>query len=645
MPTFSTINHALQFGNSAPTVTIAGSDFDGYITYDMSPSGSFYQFEPNAKYFALEVIFNGRFALTPGVLINPANSNTASVATASTAIEFFVDQADVTNSSFKISAISSSNPLLGPQVLMWSFQTSGSQLGGDGYGTVYEVNTTSRLTGGPITTIGTLDLATSGVTPDTKNGITFDAYGRITATPTDHLNVDGYTIDVSDGASLNQVLQYNGTSFIAGTVTGGSSPSSWKDPILTVALSNIDISSAPAIISDVTIADHPNHRIALAIQDILTENGIYDWNGEGQPLTRSSDFDDGSKIQQNDAFFILQLPPMPALDGQIIVVANEGPFIIGTSVIEFNPYSPPGGGGGVTDNSVYTNAIQNQAVTQTKIGNQAVGSNQIANGAVGPGQTTNSNGPFVIDISGTAAHATQAGTIADGAVNSTAKFNGKVVDNTVIADNTVGLNQISSSIAGVALSRNFGTNALDVLAGAGIDLSNNDVRVLPKPIGGGLQVDGSGVSIRLNNVAGNALTTATDGNGYEGLRLQFPTWHVLQEDAYGLFLQFEDPFFIYHAHGGSLGINLGPGLKIDSGALTTTAPLGTATLVAGTVTVNNVPVSSTTVISVTYIDISGTPGFLSVPVGSRSIGQSAHFVIQSTSALDTSTVGWRIDNY
>ncbi len=233
MPTFSTVNHALQFGNNPPTVTLSGSDFDGYITYDMSTSGVFYQFAPNTKYFALEVIFDGEFALLPGILMNPANNTTAGVVTASPGIQFFIDQADVTTKSFKISAISSENPQLGPQVLRWSYAVMGALLGGPG--TVYAVNTTARLTGGPITTIGTLDLATSGVSPGTKNGLTFDAYGRITATPSGHLTVDGYTIDAYNGASVGQVLKYDGYSFVPATLVTGVSSISNSDSTLTIS--------------------------------------------------------------------------------------------------------------------------------------------------------------------------------------------------------------------------------------------------------------------------------------------------------------------------------------------------------------------------------------------------------------------------
>ena len=46
-------------------------------------------------------------------------------------------------------------------------------------------------------------------------------YNGTTLTVAQHISVDGYTIDVSAGATTNQVLQYNGTKFVAATVSGG----------------------------------------------------------------------------------------------------------------------------------------------------------------------------------------------------------------------------------------------------------------------------------------------------------------------------------------------------------------------------------------------------------------------------------------
>lgn len=197
MPTFSTINHALQFGNygqGQPTVTVVGTDTDGYIIYDMSAAISFQQFAPNTKYLAGQLNFSTPFILTPGIAINPANSNTAAALTAIPGVEFFVDQGDVTISSFKISAISSSTPQFGAQVLVWSYQVGGQQVGTGGGGTVTSVATDSTLTGGPITTSGTLGINLNNA--NTWVGIqSFIAnVGIGTASP-------GFLLDIGSGTS------------------------------------------------------------------------------------------------------------------------------------------------------------------------------------------------------------------------------------------------------------------------------------------------------------------------------------------------------------------------------------------------------------------------------------------------------------
>lgn len=70
----------------------------------------------------------------------------------------------------------------------------------------------------------------------------------------------------------------------------------------------------------------------------------------------------------------------------------------------------------------------------------------------------------------------------------------------------------------------------------------------------------------------------------------------------------------------------------------TAARMGTATLAAGTVTVNTTAITATSVVQLTTQTPGGTVG--SPYVNARTAGTS--FTIKSTSASDTSTVGWRI---
>lgn len=84
-------------------------------------------------------------------------------------------------------------------------------------------------------------------------------------------------------------------------------------------------------------------------------------------------------------------------------------------------------------------------------------------------------------------------------------------------------------------------------------------------------------------------------------------------------------------------LTAGNKIKIATGS---NASLGTATLVAGTITVNTTAVTASSKIFLTYDLFGGTPG--SLEVGTITAGTS--FVINSSSALDTSDVNWWIIN-
>lgn len=67
---------------------------------------------------------------------------------------------------------------------------------------------------------------------------------------------------------------------------------------------------------------------------------------------------------------------------------------------------------------------------------------------------------------------------------------------------------------------------------------------------------------------------------------------------------------------------------------------GTATLTAGTVTVNTPNIKTGYKIYVSYNTIDGTPGI--IYASSSDIINETSFVINSTSATDTSTINWYI---
>lgn len=198
-------------------------------------------------------------------------NRTLSIPKAATSTDGYLSQADWNTFNGKLSnavtSVVASSPLTGGTITStgtiginksdathdgYLAQGDWSTFNSKGSGSVTSIVVSSPLTGGTISTTGTIAIPKATASQDgylqqadwttfnnkiggsgTNNQVAlFNAAGTITSnssftvsgtklTVAGHLGVDGYTIDLSAGATSNQVLQYNGTSFVAATVSAG----------------------------------------------------------------------------------------------------------------------------------------------------------------------------------------------------------------------------------------------------------------------------------------------------------------------------------------------------------------------------------------------------------------------------------------
>jgi hypothetical protein len=144
-------------------------------------------------------------------------------------------------------------------VSLKSFQFVQSGGGGGGTGTVTQINTAGPITGGPITSTGTINLAASGVTANTYGNatvvpvITVDTYGRITSAANVTISSGtGSVTNVATGAGLTGgPITTTGTISLATSgVTANTYGNATVIPVLTVdtygritSASNVTISA------------------------------------------------------------------------------------------------------------------------------------------------------------------------------------------------------------------------------------------------------------------------------------------------------------------------------------------------------------------------------------------------------------------
>lgn len=123
--------------------------------------------------------------------------------------------------------------------------------------------------------------------------------------------------DISDEVSANLVLAQDAANVALAAAAGMK----WKTSVRVASIgANINIASAPASIDGVALVN--GNRVLLKDQTSSPANGIYVWNGTGQPMTRATDAD--SWLELVSATVAVEDGTTPNIDQSYICTVNQG---------------------------------------------------------------------------------------------------------------------------------------------------------------------------------------------------------------------------------------------------------------------------------------------------------------------------------
>lgn len=281
------------------------------------------------------------------------------------------------------------------QVLKWNGITWApsddiSDTGANG-GTVTQINTNNGITGGPITTAGTIGLSNTGVTPGPYGSstqipvITVDAQGRITSVFT--VVPSPGTINITGGPGI--AVQPNGINFTL-TNTGDTNAG---DDITNTSTANGDVSgtfSNLQIKADaVGTAEIANAAITAAKLSAMgaTNGQVLKWNGTtwapAADQTGTLNLTGGAGITISGAAPNLTIANSgdtnPADD---ITTATQAAGDVTGPFSNLQIAAGAVNTAELANNAVATAKIADDAVTNAKIADNAVNTSQLANSAV-----------------------------------------------------------------------------------------------------------------------------------------------------------------------------------------------------------------------------------------------------------------------
>ena len=335
----------------------------------------------------------------------------------------------------------------------------------------------------------------------------------------------------ADPTNANQLVRKN---YVDAKISGLT----WKEPCRVRASSNIDISSAPAAIDGITLAN--GDRVLLTSQTAAGAEGIYSFAGSGQAMARTSDADTWEELQDGSATLVREGTSAGEGWQQQAKLSNN--FNNQSWIL----FSATGGGrsanasqgidltGNVFSAKIDASMMEFNGSGQISVKDASIGNDQLSNG-INPSKLSAMNvtltsgsgltGGGSINLGGSATLAVQAGSTSTIAVSASGvDIATDSISKDYLKANSVEANQIKDGVVSLAKMSNLSagrfilgsaTNrpAAIELAGA-VSVTNAGVVSLTSNCVGAAQISAGAVGS--NELASDQVTISPTGGGLSG---------------------------------------------------------------------------------------------------------------------------------
>jgi len=462
-------------------------------------------------------------------------------------------------------------------------QITGSQIKNSEIGT-------SKLQDNAVTSVKILDsnitsskIASSAITSakiatGALNNAAFFANSVITAAKIDLTGTFNFGSGTLQAANPSNAADVATKNYVDSAV---SSDIYWKEPCRVATTANIDLSSAPAAIDGVTLAN--NDRVLVKDQTTQSQNGVYVFASASSAMTRATDADSAAEINGaavfikegstsadqgfnmnaevvnfgTDAITWVQftgLGQITAGDG-LTKTANRLDVSVGNGIqiqsdsVTFRAGAALDFAGGdvdvqVDDSSIEINGSGNLQVKSNGITSAMIGSNQVTGSEIAALAVATAN---LADSSVTSA---KLGASSVSAV----KISSNAVTSDKIQSNAVTEAKIATSVAGDGLSGGNGSPLAVSVDDSGIEIASDTLQLKNLGVSTAKLADNCVQTAKIQdaNVTGPKLAATVAGNG------------LTQNGSGNLDINAGDGL---QFSGDNLTVSLGAGLEIQAGAI------------------------------------------------------------------------------